>query len=395
MFYDNPEINESLPQLLGHKSVAIRFEVARLFLAAKRYKHYENACKVILDVAEGTSDNTVKAVIGLELKKLVASWEEPVFSSHLSRLTRVILKTVSFDIRSTFLETSSLFLDSDNFLEFIQFATAEVSKNLQNKDAKPYRHQLLIVCKDILIRSSSEQVQTKCVDVFMLAVKNPEDCKMALSMIKEILASLPRIRELLTTKLCEHLNSLSSAAALAIWIIGEYTRTEKGCLLALEKIESFFAHQLENHEPGAQKTASGATKQHIRTKNLLLPALLFSVGKLLAVFYINKSVNYKEFRCKSVSFLLHVLKYCRTEIRLDKECIDRAWTILNAAIFPDRLSSLFAAKRQDEDTIPSRKETFRTHEIDSAIPFSDYSAPKSTGHVTNVKSQLNTLSLTG
>ena len=51
-FYDCPEINELLPQLLGHKSATIRFEVARLFLTTKKYKHYENACKAILDVAE-------------------------------------------------------------------------------------------------------------------------------------------------------------------------------------------------------------------------------------------------------------------------------------------------------------------------------------------------------
>ena len=296
-FYDCPEINESLPQLLGHKSATIRFEVARLFLTTKKYKHYENACKVILDVAEKTSDNTVKAVIGLEFKKLVVLWEEPVFSSQLSKLTRVILKTVSFDIRSTFLETSSLFLDSDNFIEFIQFSTSEISKNLQNKDAKSYRHQLLIVCKDILLRSSSEQVQTKCVDAFMLALKNPDDCKMVLSMIKEILTSLPKTRELLTAKLCEHLHFISSAAALAMWIIGEYTHTEKGCFLALEKIETFFAHQLEDRESATQKGSVG-TKQQSKSKNLLLPALLISVGKLLAVFYVNRYVNYKEFRCK-------------------------------------------------------------------------------------------------
>lgn len=302
-FHDCPEISEVLPQLLGHKSAKIRFEVARLFLTNKKYKHYENACKVILDVAETTSDNTVKAVIGLELRRLVALWEEPVFSLHLSKLTRVILKTVSFDIRSTFLETSSLFLDSDNFLEFIQFSASEISKNLQNKDAKSYRHQLLVVCKDILIRSSSEQVQVKCVDAFMLTLKNPEDCKAVLSMVKEILTFLPKIRELLAAKLCEHLHFTSStAAALAIWIIGEYTRTEKGCFLALEKIEAFFTHQLKDHESATQKTSAG-TKQHLKSKNFMLSALLFSVGKLLAIFYTNKYANFKEFRCKVFPYL--------------------------------------------------------------------------------------------
>ena len=216
VFYDCPEINELLPQLLVHKSATVRFEVARLLLATKKCNHYEDACKVILDVAESTPDNTVKAVIGLELKKLVVLWEEPVFSPHLFRLTRVILKTVSFDIRSAFLEASSLFLDSDNFPEFINFSTAEISKNLHNKDAKAYRHQLLIVCKDILIRSSSEQVQAKCVEVFMLALRNSEDCKRVLSMLKEILASLPRVREVLTTKLVDTLAVLVLGHRLGI-----------------------------------------------------------------------------------------------------------------------------------------------------------------------------------
>jgi coatomer beta-like protein/adaptin family protein len=393
--HDSPQINEFLPQLLDHKSAPVRFEVARILLTSKRHTHYESACKTILDLAESTPDNTVKAVIGAELKKLTATWEEPVFSPHLTRLTRVLLKTASFDIRSLFLEASCLFLDSDNHFEFAQFSSAEISRHSQNKDAKNYRHQLLVVCKDILVQSSSEHIQRRCVEVFMLALRHADDCKTVLAMIKEILAVLPKARELLTTKLCEHLNSLPSAIASALWIIGEYSQTERGCFLALEKLESFFSCQIEDGERSPNQGTPGMSKQQSRNKSVLLSALFFSVGKMMAVLHASKTAKRKEFRSKAIFFLLHVLKYCQAEIRLDKECIDRAWTVMNTVLFPERLGAHFAAKSKDEDLLPSRKVALHAHEIDSAIAFSDHLVPKSAKHETDVRPQSDILALTG
>ena len=194
----------------------------------------------------------------------------------------------------------------------------------------------------------------------MLALKNPDDCKMVLSMIKEILAALPKTREPLTAKLCEQLNALPSATALGTMDNRGIHSNGEGMFPGVGKV---WAPSLPIKLRIMNRRSNQRTSQsnNPENKSCLLPALLFSVGKLLAVLYANKSANYKEFRCKAISFLLHVLKYCKAEVRLDKECIDRAWTVLNTAIFPERLGAHFATKAKDEDLVPSRKVALHAH----------------------------------